>query len=362
MRYIPWMAEDIQALRSKLMKKEKLIKDVMRKDARATFQFLAAVRKEIEKEKNLPEAKLYLLYKVSLSYSPTAEQTLDAAVPVAECFLKLLDEQLKHVDTHLAQMEQKSRPKASAETLSAAQIPDIIRTYMETKTQLKEKIKAFVLAHRAGVIQGRVAEAVEKMKADGGLEKFGGNESLETFMKKQESLIVFEMVLMEMGEKTAGLDRAVNRIVEWRTKSAAAAPGSATAELMDQEKNALIRDLVDEINRLKEKEKLSGGADSGLAQNAECRAELAKLRSNVAEQKVNLSVICDVSAESLRKTPDGKPAAKPEEVLNNKQTALNSCDKIESLLKDERNLYLNFRQWESTPGQFLETLSTSIVL
>lgn len=348
------MVEDVQFLRAQFMKKEKLIKDVVRMDSRPAYQFVSAARKELEKDKNVMAAKLYFLFKFAKPFSPggAGQATEDTKIMHGH-LQKIVDQQMKYVDVWMAQAEQKAKPKAGPDVPTAAMIKDIIQQYIQTKELLKQKIRSYILTRRTGSIQKRLDDAVRDMKPKGGVEAFAGGLPVEEFLKRQEMAIVVEMVMDDMAEKTSALDKVVNRIVEWRAKSAAVPSNTIESRLADQEITALVLQLMEEINKLKDREKLIGGTESGIVNTADGRAELARLKSNINEQRVHIRVL----EEPLTKSLD--PATKTAEFQGNNEMALNACDKIETLVKDERNMYLNFRKWEVPPGQFLEEMSLS---
>lgn len=352
------MAEDVQLLRARLMKKEKLIKDIMRADARPSYQFVSMVRKEYEKEKNVMAAKLYFLYKIAHAFAPGAAARPSADIPTYDGHLqKIIEDQLKYVGAWMERIEQKSKSQPKPAAPGGAMIKDIIQQYIETKELLKQKIRTFVLTRRSGMVQSRLDETVRQMKADGGVERHAGGLSVEEFLKKQEGAIVVELVLDEMSEKTSKLDKAVNRIVEWRAKNAAPPATSSDADRREQEMQNLVRVLVDEIDKLKSQEKLGTDPESGILNSADGRAELGRLKSNLAEQKIHASVLHDCVAAAQKSGQDGNPALRPEEIQENREAALNTCDKLEASIKDERNFYLNLRKWETTPGQFQEEIA-----
>lgn len=352
------MAEDVQALRAQFMKKEKFIKDVVRNDARSVYQFVSAVRKEFEKEKNIMAAKLHFLFKVAQAFAPGAPaKPSDDAVTFHGHLQKIVENQLKHMGEVLPQTDPPSNQPVKPNIPTGAMIKDIIQQYIETKELLKRKIKSFVLTRRAGMVQSRLDEMVRQMKASGGVEKFAADMPVDVFLERQEAGIVVDLVLDDMAEKTAKLDKAVNRIVEWRSRNAAAPAGPEESDRREKEMQGLVQDLIDEINNLKTQEKLCGETENGILNNPEGRAELSKLRSNLSEQKINVAVVLDALTAAKKTGPDGNPMLRPEEIQENVESSLNACDKIESLIKDERNIYLNVRKWESTPGKFQDDIS-----
>ncbi|OGH56346.1 MAG: hypothetical protein A3G34_14550 [Candidatus Lindowbacteria bacterium RIFCSPLOWO2_12_FULL_62_27] len=357
------MAEDVQVVRAQLMKKEKMVKDIARTDGRPSYQFLSTVKKELEKEKNAMAAKFYLLFKIAQPFSPGGAGVPTEITRTMHLQLqKVIDDQLKYVNGWLSVSEQKARSQDRGLAPNSSMIKDIIQEYIITKDLLKQKIRGFVLNRRAGVIQTRLDDTVREMKGKGGVEAFAGQTPVEEFLKKQETGIVVELVMEEMAERTRELDRTVNRIVEWRAKVSARppTPDSSESGLAEQESQGLVRTLIDEITRLREKEKLVGGSESGIINLAEGRAELARLKSIIHEQNLHVGVLGKLIASAI--PVEGKAPRQPEEILQNNEAVLNTTDKIETLIKDERNVYMNFRKWEAPPGQFQEEISQAIQL
>jgi len=342
------MLEDIQAIKAKWMKHEKLIKDVMRTDGRSTSQIISTLRKEVDKEKNILPAKFVFLYKTAQAFAPTSGQTLsETHVRMVEHLMAILQNQIKFLSAMMESVETRTAQKARDAVFTSADIKGIIQQYIETKELLKRKIKEFILTKRAGLLSGRVDQAMAPFKSSGQLDAMDPD-NREVLRNKQEAAILVELVIDEMANRTAKIDQAVGKIVDWRARA-------AQAGAVEQEINRLIRELLVEINSLKERERLVGASESGITQSAEGLAGLAKLRSIVLEQKNNLSVLADavIPKKDAGTLNDLKALENPV----SKEESLGVCDRIETLIKDERNLYLDLRKFESIPGRFLEDLT-----
>lgn len=337
-----------------MIKKEKFIKDVMFSDARQGYQFFSSVKKDYEKEKNVLSVKLSLVCKVAQIFQAGCRSSsIEDLVQMAGFLKTTLENQIGRFEEMWALNKGGNAPNAGG----VMDIKEAVKEYILAKDLMKKKIIGFISKHRSGIIKTRAAAAVDYMKKNKDIPNPEDEPAMAAILQNKETEILMDIVYPELAKKTEHLEDTVNRLVAWRARVAAMPAASKTHPALESEKLELLKDFIQAVKEVKTQALEGSGVGEGIFKSPDGLGMLGGLKSNLNEQRMRANHFLEFII-GLKTNPEF--SSKPMHEIEGSSVAQAACDKMEELMKDERNIYVDLRKWEPEPGRFFLDMSDAV--